>query len=210
MIKLEEWVLAFRHASILTGSIGTGKSTVCKILEQNHFKIIDADVVAKKQLELHAEEVIELFGDVICENGTIQRKRLADIIFSSKKEKQKLNNLLHPLVQKEIKKQADLLDKLEKPYIVDIPLFFESDGGYECPMSVVVYTPAEKQLERLMSRDGIGEVDALKRINSQIDIQTKKEMADWVIDNSSDLVHLKEETKRFIDFLRSKNASIKV
>lgn len=197
--------MAFIHAFILTGGIASGKSTVCEILKQNNFKIIDADNIAKEQLNLHVEEVKELFGDDACEDGMISRKKLADIIFSSKKEKEKLNNLLHPLIREEISKRADELDFYQEPYIIDIPLYFESDG-YDCQMSVVVYAPKKMQLKRLMQRDGISKENAIKRIDSQIDTEKKREMADWTIDNASDFEHLKRETEKFINFLRKKYA----
>lgn len=201
--------MALKHAFVLTGGIASGKSTVCKILEQNDFKIIDADIVAKEQLNLHTKELKELFGDTICENDIINREKLASIIFNSKKEKKRLESLLHPLIREEISRRADKLDLLQKPYIVDIPLYFESDG-YNCQMSVVVYAPAQIQLKRLMKRDGISKENAQKRIDSQIDIEKKREMADLVIDNSSDFEHLKKETEKFINFLRKKYAYNKV
>jgi len=194
------------NAFVLTGSIASGKSSVCKILKSCGIEIVDADVIAKRQLELHCKEVIELFGDKICKNGIVDRGLLADIIFSSKKERKKLNNLLHPLIREAIEKEAKTFESQGKLYMVDIPLFFESTA-YEFKKSVVVYAPPDLQLKRLMARDCIDEKSAKKRINSQIDIEKKREMADLVIDNSSDLEHLEIEVKKFI---RGQYASIKV
>jgi len=201
--------VVFKHAFVLTGSIASGKSTVSRLLELDNFKIIDADLVAREQLKLHTKEVIELFGNEICENGIINRKMLAKIIFNSKTQKEKLNFLLHPFIREEITKKANVLERLAKPYIIDIPLFFEG-GKYDCQMSVVVYSPYELQLKRLMRRDEITKNDAQKKIASQIDIEQKKKMADWVIDNSSSLKHLENETKKFINFVREKYANIKI
>lgn len=201
--------MVFKHAFVLTGSIASGKSTVSRLLELDNFKIIDADLVAREQLKLHTKEVIELFGNEICENGIINRKMLAKIIFNSKTQKEKLNFLLHPFIREEITKKANVLERLAKPYIIDIPLFFEG-GKYDCQMSVVVYSPYELQLKRLMRRDEITKNDAQKKIASQIDIEQKKKMADWVIDNSSSLKHLENETKKFINFVREKYANIKI
>ena len=195
----------FEHAFVLTGGIASGKSTVCEILKQNGFKIIDADTIAKEQANLHVNEIKELFGDSACEKGAINRKKLADIIFNSKKEREKLESLLHPLIREEISKRANELDFYQKPYIIDIPLYFES-RSYDCQMSVVVYAPKKIQLQRLMQRDKVSKEEAKKRIDSQIDIEKKREMADWVIDNTFDFKHLKRETEKFIDFLRKKYA----
>lgn len=193
----------FKYACVLTGGIATGKSTVCSFLKLQGYSVIDADIVAKEQLENSKKELKELFGEAIFDGVTIDRKKLADIIFNSQSQREKLNNLIHPKVRLEMKRLALEKEKLGIPYIVDIPLFFES-GEYDCELSVVVYTPKEIQLKRLMKREGLNEEAATKRISSQIDIDEKKRRADWVIDNSSDLKHLEIETKKFIEYMRDK------
>ena len=201
--------MAFKHAYVLTGGIACGKSTVSSLLSANGFCIIDADKIAKEQLEHHVDDVVNLFSENICDDGVINRKKLARIIFNSKEAREKLNNLLHPLIRVAILQRADELDEDGLPYIIDIPLFFES-GGYDCKMSVVVYTPKSEQLCRLIKRDGLAEEEAMKRIASQMDIDKKREMADWVIDNSSDYKHLEQQTQKFIDFIRSQYANSKI
>lgn len=201
--------MAFKHAYVLTGGIACGKSTVSSLLKANGFRIIDADKIAKEQLELHSKDVVNLFSEHICDDGVINRKKLANIIFNSKEAREKLNNLLHPLIREAIRQHSDELDEEGLPYIIDIPLFFES-SGYDCKMSVVVYTPKSEQLCRLIKRDGLSEEEAMKRIDSQMDIEKKRELADWVIDNSSDLKHLQVQTRQFIDFIRSNYANSKI
>ncbi len=201
--------MLFKYACVLTGGIATGKSTVCSLLKSHGYSIIDADTVAKEQLENSKSELKELFGESIFDGLTIDRKKLADIIFNSQSQREKLNSLIHPKVRLEMKRLALEKERLNESYIVDIPLFFES-GEYECEVSVVVYTPKDIQLKRLMKRDNISEEEAIKRIKSQIDIDEKKKKADWVIDNSSDLKQLEKETEKFIDFIREIYASNKV
>jgi len=201
--------MLFKYACVLTGGIATGKSTVCSLLKSHGYSIIDADTVAKEQLENSKSELKELFGESIFDGLTIDRKKLADIIFNSQSQREKLNSLIHPKVRLEMKRLALEKERLNEFYIVDIPLFFES-GEYECEVSVVVYTPKDIQLKRLMKRDNISEEEAIKRIKSQIDIDEKKKKADWVIDNSSDLKQLEKETEKFIDFIREIYASNKV
>jgi len=195
--------MSFKYACVLTGGIATGKSTVCSLLKLQGYSIIDADIVAKEQLENSKKELKELFGEAIFDGVTIDRKKLADIIFNSQSQREKLNNLIHPKVRLEMRRLALEKEKLGISYIVDIPLFFES-GKYDCELSVVVYTPKEIQLKRLMKREGLNEEAATKRISSQIDIDEKKRRADWVIDNSSDLKHLEIETQKFIEYMKDK------
>lgn len=201
--------MAFKHACILTGGIATGKSTVCSILKQKDFDIIDADVIAKKSLEESKIELKQIFGEEVFSGDAIDRKKLAEIIFSSQQQREKLNSLIHPKVRAEIKRQALEKEKLELPYIIDIPLFFES-GDYECRMSIVVYTPKDIQLKRLASREGLSEIEAQKRVDAQMDIEEKKNKADWIIDNSSSQEQLQKETDKFINFIRNEYADIKI
>ena len=201
--------MSFKHGYVLTGGIACGKSTVSRLLSLAGFTIIDADIIAKEQLNLHVNEAKKLFGERICDNDIINRKKLANIVFNSQKQRIKLNNLLHPYIREEIMQQAYKLEKLRLPYIMDIPLYFES-GVYKCKMSVVVYTSKEIQLERLIGRDKISEKEAIKRVNSQIDIDKKRDMADLVIDNSYSIEHLEKETNKLIDFIRGRYANNKI
>ncbi len=198
--------MAFEHAYALTGGIATGKSTVCSLLKSYGFSIIDADLIAKECLNASKDELKELFGQSIFDNGIINRSKLADIVFGSNVQREKLNNLIHPKVRQEIKKAALKEDEVGEPYIMDIPLFFES-GEYECKMSVVVYAPKEIQLNRLMKRNDFSEDEAKQRVDSQMDIELKKKKADWVIDNSGNLEQLKKETNKFVEYIRGQYAS---
>lgn len=191
--------MSFKYSCILTGGIATGKSTVCSILKKHGISIIDADTIAKEQLENSKKELKELFGESIFVGLVIDRKKLADIIFNSKEEREKLNKLIHPRVRIEMKRLAMEKEKLNIPYIVDIPLLFES-GEYESDLNVVVYTSRKLQLKRLIQREGLSNEKAKKRVAAQIDIEKKRKKADWVIDNSSDLEHLRLQTEKFIKY----------
>ncbi len=193
----------------MTGGIATGKSTVCSLLKMHGFSLIDADVIAKEQLEDSKGELREIFGDEIFDGIVINRKKLANIIFASSEQREKLNALIHPKVRAEITKQAELKEKFELPYLMDIPLFFES-GDYDCKMSMVVYTPKNIQLDRLVKREGFALDEAKRRVGAQIDIEEKKKRADWVVDNSKDLKHLQNEVEKFVDYIRKQYDGIKV
>jgi dephospho-CoA kinase len=201
--------MSFNYPCVLTGGIATGKSTVCSLLKEQGFSIIDADIVAREVLESSKKELKNLFGETIFVGSEVDRKKLADIIFNSSKKREELNSLIHPKVRLEMRRLAEEKEKQNIPYILDIPLFFES-GEYDCETIVVVYTPKDIQLQRLMKRENLSQIEANKRVTSQIDIDEKKSRADWVIDNSSDLKHLKTQTDKFIDYIRERYASSKV
>ncbi|RBQ28610.1 dephospho-CoA kinase [Aliarcobacter vitoriensis] len=187
----------FKNAIALTGGISTGKSTVCNLLKLHGFLIIDADKIAHKLLDENSSKIKELFGEKYVDNGKVLRKELGKIIFSNEANKLKLEALLHPLIKEEIIKESKVFEEQNKPYIIDIPLFFEK-MNYPIPKSLVIYTPKDLQIQRLMKRDNIDEKEAKLKISNQMDIEEKKELADFIIDNSKDLKHLQNEVQNFV------------
>jgi dephospho-CoA kinase len=178
--------MAFKYAVVLTGGIATGKSTVAKIFKEFGFEIIDADKIAHEMLDLHHEDIASLFGAEYVEEEKVIRKKLGTLIFGNNAEKLRLEALLHPLIFREIERQSLELDKLKKSYLVDIPLFFETNR-YPIEESIVVYVPKELQLERLMGRDESTKEEAQIRIDAQMEIEEKKQKATYLIDNQGDL-----------------------
>jgi len=187
--------MPFEYAVALTGSIATGKSSVMKLLSLYGFHFIDADKISHQILDEQYQAISEIFGAELIANNKVDRKALGTIVFADPVKRKELESLLHPLIYDEIERQAMLQDRLQEPYIIDIPLFFEG-GRYPIEKSLVVYTTQAQQLERLMQRDGYNEEDALKRIESQMDIEEKQKRATYVIDNSGDLNQLQHECKR--------------
>ena len=190
--------VAFDYAVVLTGGIATGKSTVATIFQGFGFQIIDADKIAHETLENNQNRIINLFGEAYIVDGKVDRKALGSLIFSNKEEKLRLENLLHPLIYQKIEERSLQLDREKKPYLVDIPLFFES-SRYPIEKSIVVYVPKELQLQRLMERDGATKDEALQRINAQLPIDEKKQRATYLIDNQKDLKALQQECVRVKD-----------
>ncbi len=187
--------MSFKYAIVLTGGIATGKSTVANYFLKDNFVVIDADKIAHKMLEKHQDKIVKLFGADYVKDGAVDRKALGTLIFSNSKEKLRLEKLLHPLIFEAIEKESLEQDKLKKPYLIDIPLFFETKR-YPIEKSVVVYTPKKIQLARLMERDGSSKEEAQKRIDAQMDIDKKKQLGTYVVDNSQDLNHLQQEYVR--------------
>ena len=187
----------FKNAIALTGGISTGKSTVCNLFKLHGFLTIDADVIAHRLLDENSNKIASMFGEQYVQNGKVLRKELGKIIFSNEENKLKLEALLHPLIKEQIIKESKIFEEQNKPYFVDIPLFFEK-MSYPIPKSLVIYTPKELQIQRLMKRDNIDENEAKLKISNQMDIEEKRKLADMVIDNSQNLKHLQAEVERII------------
>ncbi len=196
--------MAFKYAIALTGGIATGKSTVASLLGLSGLRIIDADAISHKILDENAAWVKAHFGEeFITPRGKVDRPELGKLVFADKAKKEELENFLHPLIREEIERQSEKQDGFKYPYLIDIPLFFES-SAYDIEDSVVVYTPADVQLERFMKRNGFSEEESKRRIASQMPIDEKKARATWVIDNSLNLKHLQKECADFVDAIKAK------
>ncbi|WP_148785822.1 dephospho-CoA kinase [Campylobacter concisus] len=190
----------FPNAYVITGSIASGKSTVVNLLKERGFSVIDADLIAHEQLEICKREIIEVFGEqILDEAGKIDRKKLGAIVFREPKKLKNLEQILHPKIKAEILSKALQLERLGQVYFVDIPLFFEKKERYaEFKNVAVIYAPKELLLSRLMSRNALSLEDAKARVELQMDIEQKREMAKFVIDNSNDRENLELELEKFL------------
>ncbi len=191
----------FKKAIVLTGGIATGKSTVSNFLKMYGYSIIDADEISHKILDKSIESIKEIFGEEFIKDNRVDRKKLGGVIFANREAKESLEKLLHPKIRVEIEEKALKIEKRNITYFIDIPLFFETKS-YEIEKSLVIYAPKNLQLKRVMQRDNLSEIEALNRINSQMDINKKKNLASFVIDNSSDLKHLQREIEKFISIIK--------
>lgn len=194
--------MAFKYAIALSGGIATGKSTVASLLGLNGLRIIDADTISHRILDENSAWVVERFGEEFVKGGKVDRPALGKVVFSDPEAKRELETFLHPKIRAAIEAESEKQDALGYPYLIDIPLFFETQS-YPIKDSVVVYTPKELQLERFMKRNGFSEEESLRRIGSQMDIEEKKARATWVIDNSSNLKHLQKECEHFVETIKA-------
>jgi dephospho-CoA kinase len=186
----------------LTGGIACGKSTVSQILQNKGCIIVDADQIAREVVapgEQGLAEIVDQFGTgVLFADGSLDRKALGRIVFANPDARLKLNAILHPLIRLRIEERTKAALAQDPPHVVlDIPLLLESKQGYPIEVIVVVYIPEHLQLARLMDRDGISQKEALERIHSQMSIEQKAALADYVIDNGGS----REETKQQVDTL---------
>lgn len=180
----------------LTGSIASGKSTVSQMLKELGYPIVDADLVARQVVEPGSEtleKISEAFGEAfILPDGTLDRKKVGDLIFNSPESRKQLNDIIHPAIRKEMLRQrAAYVAEGHKVVIMDIPLLFESQLQHLADKILVVSVTEENQLKRLIKRNGLAENEAAARISSQLPMAVKEEGADAVIYNNGTI----EDTK---------------
>ena len=173
----------------LTGVIASGKSTVSRKLAQLGAKLIDFDLIARQVVEPGKpayNDVIKYFGTQVCqEDGSLDRKKISDIVFADMEKRKKLEEFTHPRIYEEFFRQLEGFGKKDPGaiVIVDIPLLVELNLMYLFEKIIVVSVSPKTQKERLMERDGIDEEEASRIIASQLPVKEKKGFADWVIEN---------------------------
>lgn len=189
----------------ITGGIATGKSTFCNLLSKLGFLVIDSDKIARDVVEIGSEglkNVVDYFGDdVLKEDGSLDRNKLGDLIFNDQRKRTALNNILHPLITKKIKKLIDDNISTEKVIFIDIPLLLEvrsnlEENGLDFDQVWLIYSKESTQAKRLMDRNNLSQDQALMRIKSQMNIEEKRKLADLVINNEGSLEELEQMVER--------------
>ena len=185
----------------LTGGIGCGKTTVAKIFEQLKIPVIDADAIARQLVAIGQPALVQIqqeFGPGIFNpDGSLNRKKLSELVFSDPKHKQKLESILHPLVYETIQAELNQLNQLNKPYcIISIPLIFETNMTQFVDRILVVDCSVETQIERVQKRDNMTIERIQSIINSQVSRTFRKSHANDLIDNSETNDRLAEEVKK--------------
>lgn len=181
----------------ITGSSGAGKSSVCKMIKKiRKAEIIDADEIVKELQDnktIYYEKIVETFGkDILLDNGCINRKKLANIIFSNLVEKEKLDKLTFKYVVEEIKNRVGLLKSKDLNYIVvDAPTLIEAGMLDMFDIIVIVKSKENNKIDRICRRDGITVNEAQKRLSSQKSDEFYEAYANFVISNDDENIENK-------------------
>ena len=182
----------------LSGGIGSGKSTVAKILSNLGAVVIDADVIAREVLEPNQagyQKAIEVFGESILDSDLrIDRKRLAELVFQNSDELAKLEAIVHPAV---IARVAQIRHSLPESTVVvyDTPLLFEKNLQGQFDKVLIVVTDSEHRKARLIER-GLEITDIEARIANQATDAQRRTVADFVIENNGSLEQLQDEVTK--------------
>jgi dephospho-CoA kinase len=193
----------------LTGVMGSGKSTVAKLLRETGMVVLDADQIARDVITVGSDyygdtkqKLIAAFGalsnePLFDETGALRRGTLAAVVFGDKRRTAMLGEIMHPPIQCEFARQVGAVPP-NQLIVYDVPLLFEGGLDSKVKASILVYAPEETCIERAVARAAAqGQVltveDARARLNQQISIEKKRQLADYIIDNSGDLAQLKQQ-----------------
>lgn len=169
----------------LTGGIGSGKSTVAKYLISKEVPVYIADDEARKLMQSKAviNAIVKVFGpEVLGNDGLLDRKALANIVFNDKEKLALLNGIVHPKVKKHF--EAWVEKNKTHPFVVkEVAILFETKGHLQCDKTILVTAPLDVRIERTMKRDDVTKEEVLIRIQNQLPDEEKVKLADYVIQN---------------------------
>ncbi|MGW9857495.1 dephospho-CoA kinase [Staphylococcus hominis] len=186
----------------LTGGIATGKSTVSKLLSEYGFKIVDADIASRKAVEKGStglEQIKATFGDeAITSDGEMNRQYIGELVFNHPEKRLELNEIVHPIVRTIMEQEKQQYLQQGYNVIMDIPLLFENNLQDTVDEIWLVYASESVQIERLMKRNNLDLDQAKARVHSQISIDKKSRMADYVLDNLGSKSELEKHLKQLL------------
>lgn len=192
----------------LTGGIATGKSTVTAILRGLGAFVVDADEWARKVVEPGSpglEEIVSAFGTGILEtDGSLSRQKLGEKIFHDAAARRTLNGITHPRVREGMRNETATYWRSHpgEPVVWDVPLLFEGDVHKLVNKSILVYVGESLQYVRLMARNRYSQEEARARVQSQMSIEQKKRLADYIIDNSGTPDETREQVQKVWQIIR--------
>jgi dephospho-CoA kinase len=195
----------------ITGSIGSGKSTVANFFKELGAYIIDWDVLAREVVRPHRKAwngIVEYFGtQVLNEDESINRPKLAEMVFGYPDKVENLNQITHPEIFKEDKKIEDEIRSREPSAVIikDIPLLTKDRFRKFVEKVVVVYVSEENQMKRLRQR-GLTEEEAKKRVKSQVPLSEKMKFADFIIYNDGSLEETKKQVEKIHNILKGEKS----
>lgn len=188
----------------LTGGIGSGKTTVAALLAEAGFPVVDADQLAREVVAPESpvlDELARAFGeDIIDDDGALKRSLLAERAFAAEDRTAVLNSITHPAIARLKRERFDAARAAgEKAVVYDMPLLIEQGLHKEVDLTVVVHTDRAVRLDRLRTSRGIDAEDARRRMDAQIDDETRLAAADVVVNNSGSLVALRPQVDELVE-----------
>ena len=180
----------------ITGTIGSGKTTVCDYLRSLGFYVFDCDKCNKELLQKGNKGylgVLKLFPEVF-DGQELNKQKLADIIFNDKNKKTSLEALLHPLIIEELQNESTKVD----PFFAEVPLLFEANLEYLFDHTLLIVCDEDVAIKRLQERN-IDYSEAKRRINNQMDVSNKMKRASEIIYNNSTLSSLENEVDKWLN-----------
>ncbi len=193
----------------LTGGIASGKSTVAALFADLGVAIVDADAIAREVVAPGTDglsEVVRAFGDdVLARDGSLDRKKLAAVVFADEEARRTLNRITHPRIAARSAERIGALTASGVPYVLYEASLLVENGSYRAFAALIVVSASERaQLERLMMRDGMTEPDARARLAAQLPLAEKVRVADWVIDNDGPMSGVRERVTEVDREIRSR------
>ena len=184
----------------LTGGIGSGKSTVARMLEERGAVVFDADLLAREAVEPgtpgHAA-VIERFGaDVLAPGGALDREALASIVFADPSARRDLEEIVHPEVRRLFAEGSEAYRDTDRIVVFSAPLLVETGMHTAFEILVVVSATVATQIERLMRQRGMSEAATRARIDAQAPLEDKAAVADFLVDNGGTIAELENQVER--------------
>lgn len=187
----------------VTGGISSGKSNVISIIKRQGFKVIDCDLINHNLQKINMpiyNAIKEAFGSsYFLDNKELDRKKLGELIFHNENEKLKLNSISHPIIKEEVLKEINKADGI---VFVDVPLLYESKFDSLCDKVICVYLNKETQIKRLMERDHIDYSYAKAKIASQMDLDQKRDLADYVIDSKGSFQETYHQVLKILEMIK--------
>jgi dephospho-CoA kinase len=183
----------------LTGGIGTGKSTVARMLEKRGAVVFDADVLARQAVAPGTpgfDQVVERFGpNVLAPGGGLDREALASIVFSDPAARRDLEGIVHPEVRRMFAEGCEDYRDSDRVVVFSAPLLVETGMHTAFDLLIVVSAPVATQIERLMRGRGMAERNVQARIAAQLPLEAKAEVADILVDNEGTLEDLERRVE---------------
>ncbi len=189
----------------ITGGIGSGKSTVARMLEEEaDGRVVDADQLAREAHQKPGiqEEIQTVFGEEFVSDGSVNRKKLAEEVFEDEEKLNRLNEIIHPYVLERIQDEVTSFRENETSgpelLILDVPLLLETDLDHLCDVLLHVEVPEDVRARRLRESRNWDRDELRNREKTQMDVGLKQKKADYIIDNSRSKEATRKQLKRLL------------